>query len=103
MWNDTGFRAEKYVLLRKNPGGGVQVLVRGYPKNIPTAQTRKFLTDPKEVEEYMRKRIQDTRDNAKKKAERLNVLLQLHRDALLEQLTILTSPTQPVFKGKLKL
>lgn len=101
--NDTGFRAEKYVLLKKNRGGGVTVLCRGYPKNIPTAQTRKFLTDPEEVEAYMRKQIQTSLDTATNKAKRLADMLKLQRDVLLERQSLFTPPTQRVLPGKLKL
>lgn len=104
MYSDRGVRGDRYALFKKNKGGGVTVIVRGYARVIPKAESRHFFYDKDEAEKYVRDVLAKERNSVIKREERLAKLMLLETLELLNTVAPPTAHTQPPpFKGKIKL
>ena len=104
FYSDKGFYGKRYALLKKNKGGGVTVIQRGYPKTLPKAQGRSFVFDAKEAHEFIVSIITDKQKQAQRRVEEMAELLKKEPKDLLHE----TAPPEqhlsiPLHKGKIKL
>lgn len=102
VFSDQGFHAEKYAFIKKNPGGGVTVHIRGHTKVIPKAEGRQFLFSEEEMIAHARKQIERKRHSFVHRAREAAEWLALSDKALLQRKIVFTPPIPPPpIKGKL--
>lgn len=103
-WSDRGCFGTRYALLKKNKGGGVTVVVRGYPRAIPKADNRHFFFDPESAWAYVRGIALKEHEQVVAREKRLSELLSLPEKELLDSIAQPESyKLPPPFKGKIKL